>query len=139
MREWQRTGPLRASDRMSGVARLASTWVPPLVWMAVIFAFSSRHGGGHLPAAEVALRKLGHVAGYVVLTLLLLRAVHRAELGAAMPVAIVAALAYAVSDEWHQSFVPGRTATPRDVAIDGFGIALAALAAGRTRLRERIA
>ena len=62
------------------------------------------------------LRKLGHVTGYFVLTILLLRALRRARVAAAMPIAIVVALAYAVSDEWHQSFVPGRTATPVDVA-----------------------
>jgi VanZ family protein len=121
------------------VARLASTWLPPLVWMALIFAFSSQHGGGHLPAAEVVLRKLGHVAGYFVLTVLLLRALHRSDVAAAKPAAIVLALAYAIGDEWHQSFVPGRTATPRDVAIDGAGIALAVLAARRTSVRSRIA
>ena len=82
------------------------------------------------------LRKLGHVAGYFVLTLLLLRALRRSGVAAAVPVAVAAAFAYAVSDEWHQSFVPGRGATPNDVAIDGIGIALAALAGTRTRVRE---
>jgi VanZ family protein len=120
---------------MPGVPRLASTWLPPLVWMAIIFTFSTRHGGGHLPAAEIVLRKLAHVTEYLILTLLLLRALRRSGVALAVPVAIAAALAYASSDEWHQSFVPGRTATPRDVAIDGVGIALAALAATRTRLR----
>ena len=92
------------------MARLALTWLPPLVWMVAIFAFSSQHGGGHLPESEVLLRKLGHVTGYFVLTILLLRALRRARVAAAMPIAIVVALAYAVSDEWHQSFVPDRTA-----------------------------
>jgi VanZ family protein len=124
---------------MPGVARLASTWLPPLAWTLVIFAFSTRHGGGQLPAAEVVLRKLAHVVEYLVLTTLLLRALHRSGVAAAIPVAIVVALAYAASDEWHQSFVPGRTATPRDVAVDGIGIALAAIAVNRTRLRERSA
>jgi VanZ family protein len=121
------------------VARLASTWLPALIWLAVIFAFSSRHGGGHLPTSKIVLRKLAHVTEYFVLTVLLLRALQRSDVAAAMPVAAVAALAYAAGDEWHQSFVPGRTATPRDVAIDGIGIALAALAATRTRLREHLA
>jgi VanZ family protein len=107
--------------------------------MVVIFAFSTRHGGGHLPAVEVVLRKLAHIVEYFVLTTLLVRALHRSAVTAAIPGAMVLALAYAVSDEWHQSFVPGRTATPRDVAIDGIGIALAAIAVSRTRLRERIA
>jgi VanZ family protein len=120
---------------MPGVRRLASTWLPPLAWMAIIFAFSAQHGGGHLPAAEIVLRKLAHVTEYLILTLLLLRALHRTRVALAAPVAIVTALAYASSDEWHQSFVPGRTATPRDVAIDCIGIALATLAVARTRLR----
>jgi VanZ family protein len=120
---------------MPGVPRLASTWLPPLVWLAIIFAFSSRHGGGHLPAAEIVLRKLAHVTEYLILTLLLLRALRRSGVALALPLALAAALAYAASDEWHQSFVPGRTATPRDVAIDAIGIALATLAATRTRLR----
>ena len=121
---------------MPGVGRVASSWLPPLAWMAIIFAFSSQHGGGHLADAEVVLRKLGHVTGYLVLTLLLLRALRRAGVAMAVPTALVAALAYAVSDEWHQSFVPGRSAAAQDVAIDGIGIAVAALAATRTRLRE---
>lgn len=32
---------------------------------------------------------------------------------------------YAFSDEWHQSFVPGRTADWRDIIIDALGAALA--------------
>jgi VanZ family protein len=124
---------------MPGVARLASTWLPALVWMAVIFAFSTRHGGGHLAPAEVLLRKLAHVTEYFVLTALLVRALRRSTPATAVPVAMAAALAYAASDEWHQSFVPGRTATPRDVAIDAVGIALAAIVVSRTRLREQVA
>jgi VanZ family protein len=124
---------------MCGVRRLASTWLPPLAWMLLIYGLSSQHGGGHLPAAEVALRKLAHVAEYLVLTLLLVRALRRSGVAAAVPLACAAALVYAATDEWHQSFVPARTATLRDVAIDGIGIALAALAVTRTRLRERTA
>jgi VanZ family protein len=120
---------------MPCVKRFATTWLPPLVWMAIIFTLSAQPGGGHLGAAEVVLRKLAHVTEYLVLTLLLLRALRRSGIAAALPIALAAALLFAISDEWHQSFVPGRTATVRDVAVDGIGIALAALAASRTRLR----
>ena len=124
---------------MPGVGRFASTWLPPILWMAIIFAFSAQHGGGHLPTAEIIVRKLGHVIGYFVLTLLLVRALRRSGVAPAVPVAAAVALVYAASDEWHQSFVPGRTATPRDVGIDAVGMALAALAATRTRLRAAVA
>src|SRR4051812_45036036 len=120
---------------MPGVQRFATTWLPPLVWMAIIFTLSAQQGGGHLGSAEVVLRKLAHVAEYLALTLLLLRALRRSGIAAALPIALVATLLFAISDEWHQSFVPRRTATTRDVAIDGIGIALAALVATRTRAR----
>ncbi|MBX9720207.1 MAG: VanZ family protein, partial [Candidatus Obscuribacterales bacterium] len=35
---------------------------------------------------------------------------------------------YAISDEWHQSFVPGRTALASDVLIDTCGASIAAVA-----------
>ena len=38
---------------------------------------------------------------------------------------LVIAVAYAGFDEWHQSFVIVRHASPRDVAIDAFGALLA--------------
>ena len=129
-------GRLHPSDTMPGVGRVASSWLPPLAWMAIIFWFSSRHGGGHLPTAEIVVRKLGHMLGYLVLTLLLVRALRRSGSLFAVPVAMAVALAYAASDEWHQSFVPGRTATVHDVGIDAIGIGIAALAVTRTRLRQ---
>ena len=124
---------------MPGVRRVASTWLPPLVWIALIFALSAQHGGGHLPAGRgraAQARARGRVP--------------RADAAArARPAPLRARRRRARrdgggaglrgGDEWHQSFVPGRTATARDVAIDGIGIALAALAATRTRLRERVA
>jgi VanZ family protein len=41
---------------------------------------------------------------------------------------------YAISDEFHQSFIEGRNGSPIDVAIDSVGIAAAAL---WLRRRER--
>ena len=111
---------------MPGVGRVASSWLPPLAWMAIIFAFSAQHGGGHLPdgrgrAAQARARgRLSRADAAARCA----RCAARAS-AVAVPAALAAALAYAISDEWHQSFVPGRGATPRDVAIDGIGIALA--------------
>ena len=34
-------------------------------------------------------------------------------------------LAYAVVDEWHQAWVPGRSASAADMGLDGMGLALA--------------
>jgi VanZ family protein len=49
----------------------------------------------------------------------------RRALGRPLPAAAIT-LAYAATDEWHQSFVQGRHGTPVDVAIDAVGVAIAA-------------
>ena len=77
------------------------------------------------------------MAGYLVLTLLLAARAAPLGRGRRRPGRDGRlALAYAVSDEWHQSFVPAGPRRREDVAIDGIGIALAALAGTRTRVRE---
>ncbi len=72
-----------------------------------------------------------HFVGYFVMGVLSVRAFSR---GLALPAggraafySLVLALAYALSDEWHQRFVPRRTASLEDLAADSLGI-VAALA-----------
>jgi hypothetical protein len=81
------------------------------------------------------LRKTGHVVGYGVLSLLLLRG-WRATFGRARALLWRTALlswlgtAFVASiDEWHQSYIPSRTGTWRDAVLDsmaGLGFLLAA-------------
>ncbi len=52
-------------------------------------------------------------------------------------IAIGIALAYAASDEFHQSFVSGRHASPLDWCIDGVGVALAVYLLTASRARSR--
>jgi len=105
----------------------------PLAMMGAIFYFSAQpFEGPELAWWEVGLRKLGHVAGYAVLTALWAWAL--APL-AERPLAIAAAISfiYAGSDEYHQTFVDGRSGSAVDIAIDSVGIALAVLALNRLR------
>jgi VanZ family protein len=103
-------------------SRAVSAWLPVVVWAAVIFAFSSMpHLSSGLGAWDTILRKLAHTAEYAVLGALLLRAI-----GRELP-AWAAGVAYAATDELHQHFVRGRHASPVDVAIDAFGLALGML------------
>ena len=93
-------------------------WLPVVVWAAVIFAFSSVPDlGTGLGGWDLVLRKLAHAAEFAVLGALLARALGRPGLAFALGVA------YAVSDELHQSFVPGRLGSPLDVALDAVGVA----------------
>ena len=97
-------------------------WLPVLAWAAVVFVLSSIPSlGTGLGTWDLLLRKLAHVTEYAILGALLLRA-----LGAAAP-AFALGVAYAVSDEIHQSFVEGRRGAPLDVLIDGVGVALGIL------------
>ena len=70
------------------------------------------------------LRKTGHVLGYGMLSLLLLRgwrATFHQVHAWVWPAALLAwaGTAFVASmDEWHQSFIPSRTGTPRDVLLD---------------------
>jgi VanZ family protein len=112
-----------------------SNWLPVVVWAAVIFALSAIPSlGTGLGGWDTLLRKAGHMTEYAILGALLLRA-----LGRALP-ALLAGIAYAVTDEIHQHFVEGRHASPIDVALDAIGVALGIYATNRLlkpRLRDR--
>jgi VanZ family protein len=119
-------------------ARLASLLLPPLVVMGVIFLLSAQPSDEVDRAWwDVGLRKLAHFSEYAVLTALWWRALR--GLGARFAVALAAAvaisLAYAASDEFHQTFVDGRHGTPVDWLIDSAGAAVAALQLWRTHAR----
>jgi len=107
----------------------AAIWraIAPLALMGLIFYLSAQPAGPELPVWEIALRKLGHLGGYALLTALwawaLVGTVRRPLVWA-----VAIAFLYASSDEWHQSFVETRHGTPVDVLIDSIGIGVAALA-----------
>jgi VanZ family protein len=97
--------------------------------MAVIWWLSAQPDLSSGLKQDFFLRKCAHATEYAVLTLLWARAVAglapRPRAGLLAPgVAAAIALAWAVSDEWHQTFVPGRVGSPRDVAVDAAGIAI---------------
>jgi len=115
-------------------ARIASLLLPPLALMAVIFYLSAQPGTEEYSLWEVVLRKIGHAGGYALLAVAWWRAFR--GLSPRRPVlAVVAAvaisLAYAVSDELHQTSVTGRHGSPVDVLIDAIGITAVGLLAFR--------
>ncbi len=115
---------------MTSGRRFAVVWLPVLVWAALIFALSSIPSlGTGLGTWDLILRKLAHVGEFAVLAGLLLRALERE-----LPAALVA-VAYAASDELHQHFVPGRAASPVDLAIDSVGVLAGILLARRWNFR----
>jgi VanZ family protein len=133
------------TDLTASRPNLVRAWWPAVVWIGLIAFessdfFSSEHTGSmlynllthlfgkinfyHFLVFHHYLRKTGHVVGYGMLSLLLLRG-WRATLGQVRPLLLRAALLswlgtafVAALDEWHQSYIPSRTGTIWDVALD---------------------
>ena len=118
------------------------------LWMTIIFATSStvvfrptfmNAVGRALPGQVVPglwgqfwhscglfVVKGYHVAEFVLLYLLVERATARLDRRRATIIAVASCLCFAISDEWHQTFIPGRGGTWTDVAIDMSGVILVA-------------
>jgi VanZ family protein len=99
--------------------------------MAVIFIASSIPNLTQIPG-DVS-DKTAHFAAYAILGALILRARvggSWTQTGATHAIsAWTLACAYAVSDEWHQTFVPGRTAAWDDLLADALGAGVSVLLA----------
>jgi VanZ family protein len=98
-------------------------WLPALVWMGVIFGFSSWPSPPSIGTSLVdfIVKKSAHFTEFGILALLLLyamrgswRNISRRQQLAALALAAI----YAASDELHQMFTGGRSPSARDVAID---------------------
>lgn len=101
--------------------------LPAILWMAGIFLMSSRSTIPQAPAVPVTLfAAAGHLVAYAILAVLIARALALdvQSLKRRMVISWVLATLYGVSDEFHQSFVPGRHASIGDVFIDASGAAI---------------
>jgi VanZ family protein len=107
------------------VKRLLKYWLPLFLWAAIIFTFSSLT----TPAAsqvywqEFAVKKTAHMIEYGIFAVLLYRALksYGVKKEKAMILAIVLTFLYGASDEFHQSFTPGREPKVRDIIFDTIG------------------
>jgi VanZ family protein len=135
-----------SDPRPAGAPRRLRKWLPVVLWTAVIFLFSTDLFSGEntagvmsplvqllfpgLSAEDLVLvhfliRKFAHFAAYFILALLLMRALTednpRSPGIRRMILAIFLVTLYAISDEFHQSFVPSRGGSVIDVLIDMTG------------------
>ena len=112
-------------------------WGLALAWMGLIYYFSSQSSFAILDHVwqPSLLSIAAHFTEYAVLAVLLWMALRNTTSVArlATPIAFVLAVLYAISDEWHQAFVPGRHPAVEDVLVDAVG-ALTALLLARTLL-----
>jgi VanZ family protein len=135
-------------------------WAPVVIWAAVIFTFSTSWFTSDNTEAIVKpflhwvfpsltpdaigfthhlIRKCGHLTEYFIFGLLVLRTIRAGRPGMRLAWALAAigiVAAYASTDEFHQSLVPGRTASIYDVMLDTAGGAFSQVAAALFALRH---
>ena len=103
------------------------SWVMTIFIAGFIFYISSLtfSGGGGGRGINKAI--IYHIAIFLFLSLFLLISTVKGENKNLIPMAIILAVIYAVLDEIHQSFVPGRNPSIKDIYLDSIGIMLASV------------
>lgn len=90
-------------------------------------SFSELELKGELAPLDFIARKLAHMAEYALLTALLFWPLSYEKLKSPHLVSVAVAFIYAVTDEVHQAFVPGRSARIFDIGVDTLGIIIAVI------------
>lgn len=113
--------------------------VPMAITMGTIF-FLSHQPGDSLPLPSLpGLDKLAHMSIYGILagTILFAFSDHQknTRTGKVILLTVIFCLLYGISDEFHQSFVPGRTASVYDLLADGTGAVIVCALWARWRKR----
>jgi len=102
-----------------------------IFWMGIIFFLSSQPDlkSSFESQIDFILRKAAHITEYGILTFLAWRTIgDRAKRKKYLIYAIIFSVLYAVSDEYHQTFVHGRVGSPVDVLIDSTGTIITGIA-----------
>lgn len=105
-----------------------SLWLPPILWILIIFNFSS----GSIPKAspvywqDFAIKKIGHILLFGILATLIYRGLigENVERKRSGIISVIISTLYGASDEFHQSFIQGREARIRDIIFDSLGATL---------------
>ena len=106
--------------------RIALRFLPALACMGVIFALSHQSKLPEVPSISGQLvSALGHFTVYFALAVLIWWALGAFDIPGWQRVGLAFSIAflYGISDEWHQSFIPGRTPDWRDNLTDAIGAA----------------
>jgi VanZ family protein len=130
-----------STDAFSG-SHTSLIFIPLLRWLS--------RGQLSMDAMEYIhflIRKCAHLTEYALLAVLVWRALNRAgriratgmtapEIWRTLGLALLICIPYAASDEFHQSFIPSRTSSVRDVAIDTAGAMIALTIIGLVHRRS---
>jgi VanZ family protein len=118
---------------------VTALWLPVILYMAGIFIASAMPNP---PAPSNVPDVSLHAVAYFGLSLLLIRALAigtwSGVKASTLVLACVIAVAYGVTDEWHQSFVANRHAELRDLRADAIGACAAAVVVGACGIIRRL-
>jgi len=107
---------------------IALRWAAVIAWMGLIFFLSSRRDLPNFAPGLPGLEEIGgHLIVYGVLAALLWWALRGSAVRYPATWALVLAVSYGATDEFHQSFVPGRTMSVSDLMVDLIGASAALL------------
>jgi VanZ family protein len=131
---------------MKEKGRKIAIWSVVVLWMIVIFKLSSQSGeqsndlslgvtgliaaliekinpSSDALAFNHIIRKCAHFFAYLVLGMVVLFAMRKMGISGTKGILLTMAVCvvYAISDEWHQGFIPGRTPKLTDILIDSCG------------------
>lgn len=125
---------MRYVDIMKHWRKQYFPWIITAAIALMIFLFSAQphsaiYTGRFLGEYNIPIRQCAHVIEFAILFLWTAWAVKRvfSNQNLVLVVAVMFAIGFAFLDEWHQSFVPGRTSTISDVLLDVKGIAFGAI------------
>lgn len=113
------------------IRQIAISYTPVFLWALLIFFFSSQTvlASLNISVADFIFKKSAHMFVFGVLYFLLFRAfvktLDKKFSKFFWLLTFVLCLSYAISDEYHQSFTPGRHPSLRDIGYDSLGMLIA--------------
>lgn len=116
-------------------------FIPAIMWMIFIFIMSHTNGNDSsnqsnfiaqiilrfinidLNTLTFVIRKIAHMCEYALLFLLIYYGLHKTfKYQYYLLISLILTFLYACSDEFHQTFIPGRSGQFKDVLIDTIGM-----------------
>lgn len=101
-------------------------WIPPLVWMGIIYYMSSQKSIGmtHDKTSDFFVFKSLHMVEYAFLFFLLYRAFTSIKVRAQFLYPFFTAVLYSATDEFHQLYISTRQGAIRDILFDIGGMVI---------------
>jgi VanZ family protein len=119
-----------AKSALAGLPRVTPIriYLPFLFWLITIFALSAYPKAIIPQSRYISWDKIAHLVEYAILGYLASRAAYfsgsRFLYSRWLWIGVLFGIIYAISDEYHQLYVPGRIGSPYDVVADSIGVLL---------------